>query len=350
MSAFRHLSLIGLTLLLGGCSTIDYYAQLSKGQLQLLSARQPIERLLDDPATPEALRERLTLVLQARTYASEVLALPDNDSYRSYADIQRPFVVWNLFATDEFSTAPQQSCFPIAGCVAYRGYYQQSRARGAAALLQRQGADTYIAGVGAYSTLGWFDDPVLSSMLAWDDQRLIAVIFHELAHQRLYVADDTAFNESFASFVERRGLQQWLEHNGQAVRIHDERQREAFIRLVLAARGQLAELYASDLPTERMRIAKQAVFEQLRQDYHALRDRQWQGKGPYDQWINGPLNNAKLLPFGLYEQWLPAFAEVFERTGQNWSRFYSEVENIARLPSAQRQQALQALLVSAQDD
>lgn len=171
----------------------------------MLQARQPVERLLSNPATDPDLARRLTLSQQARDFASAQLQLPENRSYRLYADLERPFVVWNVFATPEFSLDPELHCFPIAGCVAYRGYYQQGRARGAAALLRQQGLDTYIGGVEAYSTLGWFDDPLLNTMLRWSDERFIAVIFHELAHQQYYLPGDTAFNESFATFVEREG-------------------------------------------------------------------------------------------------------------------------------------------------
>ena len=327
-----------------GCSTLDYYSHLATGQLQLLKARQPIEPLLSDPQTDPALQQRLALALQARAFASAELGLPDNRSYRLYADIQRPFVVWNLFATAEFSLQPKLHCFPIAGCVAYRGYYDQGRARGAAALLAAQGLDTHIGGVEAYSTLGWFDDPILNTMLRWSDERLVAVIFHELAHQQLYVADDTAFNESFASFVEREGLRQWrAARNLTALDPEGEQQREQFIALVLASRERLQQLYASDLPETAMRQAKQAEFARLRRDYAALREQQWNGMGRYDGWMAAPLNNARLLPFGLYDQWIPAFAQLFEQVQRDWPRFYQAVAELGRLDAQERQQRLQAL-------
>src|SRR5690606_34424926 len=197
-----------LVLLTSGCAS--YYGQLAQGQWQLLRDRQPLERVIADPATDPALQRRLALAGQARDFASARLGLPDNGSYRSYVELDRPFVVWNVFATEEFSVEPRQHCFPIAGCVAYRGYFRLGRARGAAALLAAEGLDTWVAPVDAYSTLGWFDDPLLSSMLRRDDARLAGVIFHELAHQQLYLPGDTAFNESYASFVEQEGLRQWL--------------------------------------------------------------------------------------------------------------------------------------------
>ncbi|MEX6500554.1 aminopeptidase [Pseudomonas sp. 25A3E] len=347
IGAWRCAALLA-ALLLGGCSSLDYYAQLASGQLELLRARVPIETLVRDPDTGPELRRRLRLATQARRFASAELRLPDNGSYRLYADLHRPYVLWNLFATAEFSLEPQRHCFPIAGCVAYRGYFDQGRARGAAALRRLQGQDTYVGGVEAYSTLGWFDDPLLNSMLGWSDERLVALIFHELAHQQLYVAGDSAFNESFASFVERQGLRQWLAARGSPVADPlGVRQRQQFTELVLATRTRLERVYASDLPLEAMRAAKRAEFERLRKDYRALRDEQWGGVGRYDGWIETPLNNAKLLPFGLYDRWVPAFARVFEQAGGDWPCFYRRVATLARLPPQERDAVLQDLQAAA---
>ncbi|MFY1053188.1 aminopeptidase [Ectopseudomonas khazarica] len=340
----RHLAVPLLALLLGGCSTLDYYAHLGQGQWQLLQAREPVERLLQDPQTTPELARRLALSQQARDFASASLRLPDNRSYRLYADLKRPFVVWNVFATPEFSLDPELHCFPIAGCVAYRGYYQQGRARGAAALLRQQGLDTYIGSVEAYSTLGWFDDPLLNSMLRWDDERLVAVIFHELAHQQFYLPGDTAFNESFATFVEREGLRQWHASRGETPPASDDHQRQQFVELVLASRERLRLLYARDLPAAAMRSAKQAEFARLRHDYRTLRQREWGGQGRYDAWIDAPLNNAKLLPFGLYDQWVPAFAALFARKGRDWPAFYAAVAALGQLPAEQRHAQLTTLL------
>lgn len=340
----RSLAVPLLGLLLGGCSTVDYYSHLGLGQLQLLNAREPISDLLADPATDLELARRLALAQQARDFASAGLHLPDNRSYRLYADLGRPFVVWNLFATPEFSLEPQLHCFPIAGCVAYRGYYQQGRARGAAALLGEQGLDTYIGGVEAYSTLGWFDDPLLNTMLRWNDERLVAVIFHELAHQQYYLPGGTAFNESFATFVEQQGLRQWHAARGESSPASNDRQRQQFIELVLASRERLRELYARDMPAETMRAAKQAEFARLRREYRALRQREWGGQGRYDAWIEGPLNNAKLLPFGLYDQWVPAFAAIFAKVGGDWPAFYAAVAALGRLSEENRRIELESRL------
>jgi predicted aminopeptidase len=339
---------LAVTLLLSGCSTLDYYSHLAEGQLQLLQARKPISELLIAPTVDPNLKQRLALTQQARDFASAQLGLPNNRSYRLYADIQRPFVVWNMFATAEFSLTPELHCFPVAGCVAYRGFYSQGRARGAAALLKQQGLDTYLGGVEAYSTLGWFDDPILNTMLRWSDERVAAVIFHELAHQQLYVADDSAFNESFASFVEHEGLRQWRAAKGlPSSDPQGEQQREHFIALVLASRTRLQQLYDSDLAPAQMRRGKQAEFERLRAEYRALRDSQWGGSGRYDNWINAPINNAKLLPFGLYDRWVPAFAALFEQAGSHWPRFYQHVAALGKLPKIERTQALARLTPEA---
>lgn len=330
--------------LLSGCASLDYYAQVSRGQLDLLVARQPVAELLAAPQTDPELKRRLALAQQARRFASAELGLPDNSSYRLYADLQRPYVVWNVFATPELSLQPLTHCFPIAGCVAYRGYYQQGRARGAAALLKAEGLDTYVAGIEAYSTLGWFADPILNTMLRWDDQRLAAVIFHELAHQQLYVQDDTAFNESFASFVEQQGLRQWRAARGLAADdAREARMRRQFTELILASRERLQALYEGPLDDAGKRAGKAAEFDRLRAEYRALRDAQWGGDARYDAWINAPLNNARLLPFGLYDQWVPAFAALFEQAGGDWREFYRRAAELGELPLVERERALAAL-------
>ncbi|MFF7109741.1 aminopeptidase [Pseudomonas sichuanensis] len=344
---FTRLVPAALGVLLSGCSSLGYYGQLAEGQWQLLRARQPVAQVIDDPATRPELRQRLQFAQQARVFASEQLKLPDNGSYRVYAELGRPYVVWNVFATPELSLQPVTHCFPVAGCVAYRGYYQQGAARGAAALMREQGLDVYVGGVEAYSTLGWFDDPILSSMVGWGGERLATVIFHELAHQRFYVQDDTEFNESFASFVEQEGTRQWRAARGlAAVEERGAGQRDAFIRLVLASRERLQAIYAGPLDEAGKRVAKQAEFERLRREYREVRDRDWAGDRRFDAWIFAPMNNAKLLPFGLYDQLVPAFSQLFKEVGGDWLVFYQRVEALGRLPIEQRKLALAKLASS----
>lgn len=326
---------------LSGCSTVSYYGQLADGQLRLLAAREPVSEVVADPTRDPVLRRRLEQSQEARAFASAALGLPDNGSYRLYADIHRPNVVWNVFATPELSLRPVTHCFPIAGCVAYRGYYGEAGAQGEAKRLKDEGMDVYVGGVEAYSTLGWFDDPILSSMLRWDDQRLAETIFHELAHQRYYLPGDTAFNESYASFVEQEGGRRWREFRGlppeSGIAV---RQREGLTRLVLDTRERLGRLYASGQSADALRAGKAAEFERMRREYRALCLREWGGKCPYDAWMNSPMNNAKLLPFGLYDQWVPAFATLLRQVGGNWPAFYARVEKLGALPTAQRQALL----------
>ncbi|MGV8861957.1 MAG: aminopeptidase [Pseudomonas sp.] len=333
-----------MLLLLGGCSSLDYYSQLASGQWRLLHAREPVAEVIADPNSAPALREHLIKSQQARAFASRQLHLPDNPSYRLYVDVGRPYVVWNVFATGAFSLDPVTHCFPVAGCVAYRGYYSQGAARGEAALQRQAGMDVYVSGVETYSTLGWFDDPILSSMLSRGDERMAALIFHELAHQRFYVKDDTEFNESYANFVEQEGARQWREARGLAPQsLAASKQNDQFIQLVLDARERLKTLYGQPLAAEVMRERKAAEFERLRRDYRQMRDAQWAGDKRFDPWINAPMNNAKLLPFGLYDQWVPAFAALFKQVSGDWPAFYSAVEQLGALPMEQRKAALRRL-------
>ena len=337
----RHLFTLLLLALLNGCSSASYYSQLATGQWQLLKAREPVSQVIADPQRDPALREHLRKAQAARTFASQQLHLPDNQSYRLYADLERPYVVWNVFAAPEFSLSPVTHCFPIAGCVAYRGYYSQGGARGEAALQRQQGMDVFVSGVEAYSTLGWFDDPILNTMLNWGDERLASLIFHELAHQRFYVKDDTEFNESFANFVEQEGTRQWRIVQGlPTANASGLQQRDQFIALVLNARERLQRLYEQPLSATEMRQRKAQEFERMRREYRQMRDQQWGSNGRFDAWVNTPMNNAKLLPFGLYDQWVPAFANVFKHSSGDWQAFYIQVEQLGKLPLEQRKAAL----------
>lgn len=333
-------------LLLSGCSSLSYYTQLASGQLSLLRTRESVAEVIADPQRDPTLREHLRKSQQAREFASQHLHLPDNQSYRLYADIHRRYVVWNVFATGEFSLDPVTHCFPIAGCVAYRGYYDQNAARGEAALQKLDGKDVYVSGVEAYSTLGWFNDPIISSMMGWGDERLATLIFHELAHQRFYVRDDTEFNESYATFVEQEGTRQWRAARGMPPETasSDARRRDQLTRLLLTTRDHLKALYAQPLTPTVMRQRKAAEFDRLRSDYRQLRDSQWNGDKRFDSWIYAPMNNARLLPIGLYDQWTPAFAALFKQVNGDWPAFFSAVEKLGGLPKDERKVALERLL------
>lgn len=301
----------------------------------MLSRREPIEGVLARADADRGLKAQLERALDARRFAVRELHLPDNGSYLQYADLGRPYALWNVFAAPEFSLAPKEWCYWLAGCFSYRGYYDPEAAQAAAAELRAAGLDVYVAGVPAYSTLGWFDDPVLNTVLATDDA-IAGTIFHELAHQQEFVRDDTAFNESFASFVEEEGLRRYFAGEpALAAAAQRRRQREReFIALMLRTRAQLERLYASGLPPAEMRERKAAAFEALRA---------WDGEGNYAAWLAGELNNARLVPFGLYYEWVPAFAALFDRAGGDWVAFYREVARLAGLADEERRAALAAL-------
>lgn len=305
--------------------------------MAVLRARVPIRKVIANPDVDPALRARLELALRARAFASDMLKLPRNKSYTTYADIHRPFVMWNVFATPALSLQPVEHCFLIAGCVAYQGFYHHERAEALADKLKRRGDDVWVGGVPAYSTLGHFADPLLSTMDHWSDDEMIGTIFHELAHQKFYVKGDTAFNESFASFVQQQGLREWHAANQTAPPdpAHATR-RHQFIELVLSARDKLQALYASDLSDAVKQKRKAQAFADLRHDYEHLRDIGWHGHAGYDHWFETPINNAKLLPFGLYDRGVPAFAALFKRCDGDWTRFYAAVRKIGSEPAVRR--------------
>ena len=255
---------VAALLLVSGCGTIDYYAQAVSGHLEIMRLAEPIDERLRRPDTPEPLRAKLTRALAIREFASRELKLPDNDSYRRYADLGRPFVLWNVFAAPEFSVQPVESCFLFAGCVSYRGFYSEERAKQHADELAAEGYDTYIVGVSAYSTLGWFDDPVLSTFLQYSETEVARTVFHELAHQVLYLKGDTMFNESFATAVEEEGVRRWLEREGtpalHAASTEARRRRAQFVALVLRYRARLAAHYAEPLAPEEKRAGKRRLL------------------------------------------------------------------------------------------
>ncbi len=334
-------------LLLSACGSLRYYAQAAHGQGELIVHRRPIDKLLRDPHTDPELAARLRLALQARAFASQQLGLPDNRSYTGYVQLDRPYVVWNVFAAPRYSVQAVPQCFPVAGCVAYRGWFDEADAKADAARLRANGDDVWIGGVPAYSTLGWFADPILSSMLRWDDDDLAGTIFHELAHQLIYVKSDTAFNESFASFVQEQGLRDWRASRGlPPQRGHQQEMQDGFTRLVLDLRGRLETLYASGVDEAAMAAGKQREIVAFRTRYECWRQQHWPGDHRYDAWVAQPINNAQLLPFGLYDQWTPAFAMLFQRAERSWPAFYAKVRALAREPRAQRDRELQALLPS----
>lgn len=310
-----------------------YLMQAATGQMELTSKRQPIARLLSDTRTPEKLRTRLEYVAAARTFASQELGLPDNDSYRSYADLGRPYVVWNVFATDEFSVQPRRWCFPIAGCVVYRGYFAENNAQSYARRLRFKGKDTAVGGVSAYSTLGHFKDPVLNTMLGWSDVQLASTLFHELAHQVVYVPGDSEFNEAFATVVEEAGLQRWLASRGRLQDLaawNEQRHRNAqFVGLLLQTRERLDALYQSNLPDDEKRDRKQYEFGVLKLQYAQLKT-QWNGYRGYDAWFSRTLNNAHLVSAATYYGCVPGLKRVLQSVDGNLPQFYEKARELAK--------------------
>ena len=337
LSHLRVLLAAILLATLSGCGTL-YLAQAANGQMHVLNARRPIDRVVADPSTPPPLRSRLMDVRAARDFAVTELHLPDNRSYRTYADVKRPFVVWNVVATPEFSVEPKHWCFPIAGCVAYRGYFKEKSARSFAARLASRGFDVTVGGVPAYSTLGKFADPVLSTMMHYGDSELAATIFHELAHQLLYVKNDTEFNEAFATTVEDAGLERWLASRGHPELLRtflDENTKErAFVELFASSRAQLKQLYASGLPQGEMRQKKAAVFAALAEGVRALQTQQ--GDHYYDSWLKEGLNNAHLASIATYYQCVPGFQRLLAEQGGDLQRFYVAAREVSKQARAVR--------------
>ncbi|MFI4880713.1 MAG: aminopeptidase [Steroidobacterales bacterium] len=325
--------------LLSGCGT-TYLMQAGSGELRVLRARESIARLIADPGTPAPLRTRLTEVNAARAFATAELHLPDNKSYTTYADIGRPYVVWNVVATPEFSVNPRVWCFPVAGCVAYRGYFSERRAREFAADLAVRGFDVVVDGVPAYSTLGKFADPVLSSMLRYDDEELVATIFHELAHQLLYVRNDSQFNEAFATTVEDAGLERWLAHQDEPGRMAQFRTRHArareFLGLLGATRAQLVRLYATGAPRDELRAGKVRILAALAADIRTLEHRQGLRYPLYDEWLAAGLNNARLASVATYFDCVPGLERLLAENDGDLVSFYAAVRALAQQPRAVR--------------
>lgn len=333
-------------LLAGGCATMGYYAQSVGGHLDLLARARPIDAWLADPATPPALRERLQLAQRLRGFAVTELALPDNASYRRHAELGRSSVVWNVVATPELSLTLHTWCFPVMGCVGYRGYFAQADAEAMASQLRATGLEVDVYGVPAYSTLGWSNwmggDPLLNTFIQWPEADLARLIFHELAHQVAYADDDTAFNESYATAVERLGAARWSATTGRAAEDPVAAQRRAdFKALALRTRNRLQALYASPVADDEKRRGKAEALAQLRADHAAMKRDAWGGFAGYDGWI-ARANNATLALQAAYDGLVPDFERLFERHGSDFARFHAEVKRIAAMPKAERRATLQS--------
>ena len=345
--------LLGLVALLAGCDTLaslGYYRQSLAGHLDIVRRARPLDKWIAAPDTAPALRERLQLALRIRDFAVAELQLPDNRSYRSFAALDRPAAVWNVVAAPELSLTLQTWCFPVLGCVGYRGYFDEADAQALAAELRAQGLEVTVYGVPAYSTLGWMNwaggDPLLNTFITYPEGELARIIFHELAHQVLYVPDDTTFNESFATAVEQLGGARWLatQAGEQARREYAEfdARRRQFRSLTLATRERLRQIYAlaPGDTTERTRLLeqKQAAMAEFRSRYEALKV-SWGGYAGYDPWV-ARANNASFGAQAAYDELVPGFEALFERQGRDWPAFYDAVRRLADTPADARRRAL----------
>ena len=341
------LAVIAGTLAVASCATfetVDYYWQGAAGQLELLTRSEPIPEVIGK--SDKKLAERLSRIREIRSFASRELGLPNNDSYTRYTDLGRPYVTWNVFATPELSLTPRQWCFPIAGCVNYRGYFQEAAAKGESSRLKKAGDDVYVGGVPAYSTLGWFSDPVLSSFVGWPETEVARLIFHELAHQLIYVKNDSAFNESFATAVEEAGLARWLaaRNDSQLTKLaaRADHMRAVFRDLVRTTRAKLGEIYASNASDEDKRRAKREIIAAMKAAYEAAKAGD-PGLSGYDRWFAQQPNNAAIAAIGLYTDRVPAFRELLREVNGDLPRFYARVRDLAALPKRARDRALDAL-------
>jgi predicted aminopeptidase len=332
--------------LLASCSTLNYYSQAAQGQLELLSDSRPIDDWIADPGTSSRLRLRLETARQIRRFAVSEMALPDNNSYKKYTALKRKYVLWNVVATPELSLKPMSWCFPVAGCVNYRGYYSKDEAEAYALELKADGNDVEVGGVPAYSTLGWFSDPLISTFINYPDAELARMIFHELAHQIVYAQGDSQFNESFASTVEEVGVERWMERFGnQAMRDGYARytsRKHDFLALLLKYRKALEQNYAVvDRSDNEKRAVKARLFMELKDEYQVLKGN-WGGYAGYDRFFEQPLSNAHLASIATYEDFVPAFRAMLRRDG-SFPRFYKSVKQLAELDRKERHRTLKAL-------
>lgn len=329
-------------MLLTGCETVHFYSQAATGQLKILAGRKPIDRLLRDEETDPKLRRQLEWVQSIRAYAAGELHLPVGSAYSEFTQLEQEYALWNLVAAPEFSLSPKRWCYPIAGCASYRGYFNKRDAQVQERRLQAQGYDVYLGPVPAYSTLGWFDDPVLSSFVDWTPDRLASLLFHELAHRRLYIGGDTQFNESFATAVSRIALPDWRRRNGiPAPKVANVEQARRVNGLMVSARRQLQALYASNLSAPEKRQRKAQTLQRLRYCYRTESEG-WTQDEKFTQMIE-KTNNATLALVSEYQSQVPAFVQLYRDSGSDWEAFYRAVEQLGALPKPERKARLDAL-------
>ena len=356
----RVLFFCALALLITGCSSVGYYRQAAAGQFQIFSRQEPIEKLVERPDTRATLRKKLELVLDLRTFAERELHLKTDGHYSRYADLGRRYVVWNVYATPEFSLEPKRWWYPVVGKLKYRGFFSEQDATRYGTNLAKAGYDVYVGGVDAYSTLGWFKDPVLNTFIHHEPADLAELLFHELAHQRVFASGDTDFNEAFATAVGEEGVRRWLAvHGDSAARERyetDLRRKDQFVALVMRAREELKAVYGEESahgPREKQspgsealvaakRDAKAKVFAKLRADYEVLKAG-WHGDNSYDNWFKRPINNARLNTIATYYHFVPAFKQLLANQNGDLQRFYAEAKALSALEKDQRHARMAAL-------
>ena len=330
-------------LVLSGCETVSYYKQAITGQYQIFSRQSSIKKLMERQDTPAALKDRFKLVLELRDFAQTQLGLPVDGHYLKYADINRKHVVWNVYAAPELSLEQKTWWYPAVGKLKYRGYFSEARATNYAARLERQYWDVYVSGIDAYSTLGWFKESLLNTFIHDPEADFAETLFHELAHQRLFISGDTDFNEAFATVIGQEGARRWLRTRATTNALEDYavllRRENDFVNLVQATRQKLKAIYDSQQPDDAKRKAKSETIEGLRRDYQEMKTR-WGGYSGYDQWFSKPLNNAQLNTVATYHDLVPAFQRLLAAHGGNLDSFYKEVEQLEKLGKEERRQRL----------
>src|SRR6266850_2116145 len=350
-----------LLVVVSGCQTISFYSQALKGQYQIFAHQKPIDKLLADSKTPDRLKQRLELLLSLRTFADSDLRLPVDGHYRKYADVHRPYVVWNVEAAPEFSLEAKSWWYPLVGSLEYRGYFSKEAANKYASALRKKGSDVYVGGVEAYSTLGWFKDPILNTFIFDTDAELAEIIFHELGHQRVFARGDTDFNEAFATTVGQEGARRWLlkKANQQALEEYQAQQKRTrdFVALIARTREKLEKLYGDERTPEgklkasrnkpiadvnELRQRKKQIFAELQRDYLRLKQ-SWGGKAEYDEWFAAAINNAQLNSVAAYYDLVPGFERLLAINGGDLEKFYIESERLSKMPKKERQQWLRTL-------
>ena len=346
MLRLKFVFLIFSAITVSACSSFGYYMDLMAGHSELMEQRKPVKELLAEKEIKHKLRELLKKSQEMRDFATIELNLPENDSYRMYADLKRRYAVWNVIAAKEFSIQPKKWCFLFVGCLSYRGYFSKEVATEYANELKGEGYDVYVAGANAYSTLGWFDDPLLNTMMYKSEASRAGIIFHELAHQVVYIDDDSAFNEAFATTVEQEGIRRWLEKNGDDARytqyLLNKKRDTQLNQLLQGTRDRLKDLYKTDLTEAVKRKTKKQIFVSMKTKYDQLKNK-WGGYNAFDKWMNQDFNNSHLLLIATYYELVPMFKAMLKKENYDLNRFYIAVEKLGAKNKEDRKSELKQI-------